>query len=168
MNKNYVGTITKVTPTQGYSMPDPVSGSQTTVIEGYMVEYADGYRTWLPKETFEACYKSVDGLSLGMAIDAAKQGAMFARKGWNGKDMYVKLVRPDEYELAVEFGDPINAPMQLPWLGMKTADNCFVPWLASQTDILATDYLIVEALKMGYAVAPEAIETGIEDPEVEA
>lgn len=28
----------------------------------------------------------------------------------------------------------------LPWIGMKAADNCFVPWLASQTDILAEDW----------------------------
>jgi hypothetical protein len=32
----------------------------------------------------------------------------------------------------------------LPWIGMKTADNKFVPWLASQTDILAEDWEIVE------------------------
>jgi hypothetical protein len=31
----------------------------------------------------------------------------------------------------------------LPWIGMKTADNKFVPWLASQTDILAGDWGIV-------------------------
>jgi hypothetical protein len=34
---------------------------------------------------------------------------------------------------------------QLPWIGMKTADDCFVPWLASQTDMLSgEDWVIVE------------------------
>ena len=27
-----------------------------------------------------------------------------------------------------------------PWIGMRTADECFVPWLASQTDMLADDW----------------------------
>ena len=31
----------------------------------------------------------------------------------------------------------------LPWIGMKTADNGFVPWLASQTDVLANDWQVV-------------------------
>lgn len=32
----------------------------------------------------------------------------------------------------------------LPWIGMKTADNKFVPWLASQTDMLAEDWAVIE------------------------
>jgi hypothetical protein len=32
----------------------------------------------------------------------------------------------------------------IPWVGMKTADNKFVPWLASQTDILSEDWQIIE------------------------
>ena len=32
----------------------------------------------------------------------------------------------------------------LPWIGMKTADDTFVPWLASQTDMLAEDWEVVE------------------------
>lgn len=31
----------------------------------------------------------------------------------------------------------------LPWIGLKTADDCFVPWLASQTDMLAEDWTVV-------------------------
>jgi hypothetical protein len=31
----------------------------------------------------------------------------------------------------------------LPWIGMKTADNKFVPWLASQTDVLSEDWQII-------------------------
>ncbi|NLL68412.1 MAG: DUF2829 domain-containing protein [Clostridiaceae bacterium] len=30
-----------------------------------------------------------------------------------------------------------------PWIGMKTADNKFVPWLASQTDVLAEDWMVI-------------------------
>ncbi|EKT6331184.1 DUF2829 domain-containing protein [Escherichia coli] len=32
----------------------------------------------------------------------------------------------------------------LPWIGMKTADGCFVPWLASQTDLLSDDWIVIQ------------------------
>ena len=32
----------------------------------------------------------------------------------------------------------------LPWIGMKTVDDKFVPWLASQTDVLSEDWGVVE------------------------
>ncbi|WP_400183919.1 DUF2829 domain-containing protein, partial [Klebsiella pneumoniae] len=40
-------------------------------------------------------------------------------------------------------GDPKRAPEQLPYIAMKTADEKLVPWLASQTDVLAEDWQIV-------------------------
>lgn len=40
-------------------------------------------------------------------------------------------------------GDYNSSLRLLPWIGMKTADKCFVPWLASQTDLLAEDWMEV-------------------------
>lgn len=78
----------------------------------------------------------------GMALKVLKGGNKVARKGWNGKDMWLALISPEGYGVkcipAVDRG-----LVQLPWIGMKTADNKFVPWLASQTDILAEDWCIV-------------------------
>lgn len=51
------------------------------------------------------------------------------RKGWNGKDMWVALQRPDSF-----------SKMTLPYLYMRTAQGDLVPWLASQTDLLAEDW----------------------------
>ena len=84
--------------------------------------------------------------NFGTALTALKNGYKLAREGWNGKGMYVKLV--NDYNLSdtithTESENTVYAGL-LPWIGMKTADNMFVPWLASQTDILAEDWTVVE------------------------
>lgn len=66
----------------------------------------------------------------------------FARKGWNGKGIYIQLQVPDEY-----------SKMTLPYIYMVTnslitdnpdAPKGVVPWLASQTDMLAEDWKEIE------------------------
>ena len=65
----------------------------------------------------------------GWAINCLKKGWQMQRAGWNGKGMYIELQVPD-----------FNSKMSLPYIFMKTADENKVPWLASQTDMLATDW----------------------------
>lgn len=82
------------------------------------------------------------------ALVALKAGGRVCRSGWNGKGMWLKLVPGGEYELAPGVLDnkeenPCN-PRLLPWIGMKTADGGFVPWLCSQTDMLAEDWMLLE------------------------
>ncbi|TET97737.1 MAG: DUF2829 domain-containing protein [Candidatus Stahlbacteria bacterium] len=72
-------------------------------------------------------------------LNCLKNGQKVARVGWNGKGMWLKLIRGDEYDVK----DNGEGWETLPWIGMKTADNKFVPWLASQTDILAEDWCVV-------------------------
>ena len=71
--------------------------------------------------------------NFGWALDRLKAGMKVARKGWNGKGMWLNLQVPDAH-----------SKMSLPYIYMKTADNHQVPWLASQTDMLAEDWEIVE------------------------
>lgn len=78
------------------------------------------------------------GHNFGAALDCLKRGCRVWRKGWNGKGMWIVLIRADEYE--VEAYAKFNSDSQLPWIGMRTADGGFVPWLASQTDLLADDW----------------------------
>ena len=83
-------------------------------------------------------------MTFGEAVEALKSGRRVARTGWNGKGMWLGLVRAYDYNPS---SGEVNAALgfkKLPWIGMKTADNCFVPWLASQTDVLAEDWLILE------------------------
>lgn len=69
---------------------------------------------------------------IGWAVKQMYDGNKVARSGWNGKNMYVMLQLPDE-----------NSKMTLPYVYMKTADNQLVPWLCSQTDLLAIDWTVV-------------------------
>ena len=70
-------------------------------------------------------------VTFGVAIEALKRGERVARAGWNGKGMYLELQVPDEH-----------SKMTLPYVYMRTAQGDLVPWLCSQTDLLATDWQI--------------------------
>jgi hypothetical protein len=82
-------------------------------------------------------------MTFGQAIDAMKSGRRVSRQGWNGKGMYLRLVRPylDKAYTVTEV-EPIDGTL-LDYIGMKTATGGFVPWLASQTDMLAEDWCLV-------------------------
>lgn len=71
------------------------------------------------------------GLTIGEAVEKLKQGKKMTRAGWNGKDMYLELQKPDE-----------TSKMTLPYVYMRTAQGDLVPWLCSQTDLLATDWVV--------------------------
>lgn len=123
---------------------------------GYIVKYPDGYVSWCPKAQFEAAGRPIDGMTFGMAIEAMKQGEKVARAGWNGKGMWlcIPLVEgPKEIPATGIWGKP-NAEYAeqnggtvkvMPYITMKSADGSIVMgWLASQTDMLADDWVIVE------------------------
>lgn len=80
-----------------------------------------------------------------MALMYLKSGGRVARDGWNGKNMWLILVNPGNYTIDVAPHPSLLGIILLPWIGMKTADGKFVPWLASQTDILAEDWILYSA-----------------------
>lgn len=109
------------------------------------------------------CYgvlPKTNDLTFGDALVALKQGKKVAREGWNGKGMWLVFVKP--YSDAVHSGntpcfsyrafelpegangEPKKSPTLLPYIAMKTVGDELVPWLASQTDVLAEDWLILE------------------------
>ncbi|WP_041795491.1 DUF2829 domain-containing protein [Pararhodospirillum photometricum] len=71
----------------------------------------------------------------GEAIEMLNCGERVARAGWNGKGMFLFMVEVWGY------GGDMALPC-LPFIAMKTADNKVVPWLASQTDVLAKDWVL--------------------------
>lgn len=73
------------------------------------------------------------GETFGWAIKKLWNGHKIQRQGWNGKGMWLALQVPDEH-----------SKMSLPYIYMKTADDKLVPWLASQSDILAFDWQFFE------------------------
>lgn len=135
---------------RGWDLPDDENGSD----EGYLVEYLDGgksnddrhkgYISWSPTEQFENAYQNSGNMSFGHAVELLKSGAKIARTGWNGKGMWLRHVSPyNDAHFRIEETPEAEGTL-LPYIGMKTADNGFIPWLASQADVLAEDWCIVE------------------------
>lgn len=113
------------------------------------------------------------GLKFGEALEAVKSGRLIAREGWNGKGMFVFQRPGDELTVDFIINKVKSLPDELkvyytalfahtvaeseqgkspadvtvkftPYLCMKAADNTIVNgWLASQTDILAEDWVIL-------------------------
>lgn len=81
-------------------------------------------------------------LSFGDAVAALKEGLRVERAGWNGKGMWLIYIGGNEYDVDAPLR--FNTTELAPYIAMKTADNKLVPWLASQTDVLAEDWQIVE------------------------
>lgn len=110
---------------------------------GYAVKYADGYTSWSPRDIFEAAYRVTEGpaqfLTFGDAVHFLKQGKRVARHGWNGKGMWLEIQRPDAH-----------SKMTLPYLYLNYPNDSAntpgarVPWLASQTDVLCEDWVVLE------------------------
>ena len=131
---------------------------------GYLVEYVDGgkanhpdfagYISWSPADVFDRAYRPVVGMSFGDAIAALKAGQKVARTGWNGKGMWLVLV-PGSPSAHLKPGTPYANALGmdfceiLPHIDMWTINSegrrAMLPgWLASQTDMLADDWQIVE------------------------
>ena len=78
-------------------------------------------------------------MDFGKALAELKAGGKVARQGWNGKGLWLEMQRPDAF-----------SKMTLPYVYLNYPDDAAntpgarVPWLASQTDMLAEDWGVVE------------------------
>jgi hypothetical protein len=146
---------------RGWTLPSDENGAD----EGYLVEYVDGgkgntdhyagYVSWSPADVFDRAYRPCDGMTFGQAIESLKAGQKVARKGWNGKGMWLILV-PGRLNVKVQAGTPYGNVLNpstaieiLPHIDMWTTNSqgrrAMLPgWLASQTDMLSEDWEIVE------------------------
>ena len=142
---------------RGWKLPDDENGDDT----GQLVEYVDGgksnddrhkgYISWSPNEVFANAYRKTSGLTFGLALEALKLGKKVCRAGWNGKSMWLVLAEGTKgkvvdmtagtnYERA-----GISKICIDPHIDMYTAKGTMQPgWLASQADMLADDWMIIE------------------------
>lgn len=65
----------------------------------------------------------------GWALDRVREGLAVRRRGWNGPGQWIALQEPDSH-----------SRMTVPYLYIMTVKGDLVPWLASQTDMLAEDW----------------------------
>ena len=127
------------------------------LVPGYLVEYKDGgeknhpdhagYISWSPADVFDNAYRPTSGMSFGLAIEAMKRGHRVARKGWNGRGICIFLEKGAEGS----HGD-LKLICYGPFIAIDTtglitnnpdAPKSIVPWLASQTDMLSDDWVVI-------------------------
>lgn len=146
---------------RGWELPADENGAD----DGYLVEYLDGgkanhpdyqgYISWSPADVFVRAYRPITGMTFGLALEALKAGKKVARAGWNGKGMWLSMSGPGVRDIpAGAFWSENNSAYAasqgghakvLPCITMKTATGeILMGWLASQTDMLAEDWTIVE------------------------
>lgn len=85
---------------------------------------------------------------IGWAIKRMLHGSRVAREGWNGKGMFLYYVPAGNYPARTdvaksEWGENGLVPYQ-PYIAMKTTQGTVVPWQASQTDLLAQDWVVID------------------------
>ncbi len=153
--KQYIGTkIIKAKPMtrgeyntlRGWKIPENENPDDA----GYLVEYSDGYISWSPEKQFDEAYRRCDNLTFGLAIEALKKGMKVARKGWNGKGMFVV------YQKGYPDGIPCNKQTAEAWginegdlfvcnpyLQIKNVNDSHSMWVPSIGDVLAEDWCIV-------------------------
>ena len=126
---------------RGWEMPT----NEKAADEGYHIIYPDGYESWCPKAQFENAGRPIDGMTFGIAIDACRyHGAKIKRKGWNGIDQYI------EYRCVnIEYGEEGKSVTSFAFVfhgkNIHTGEtNVQVGWLASQADMAADDWCVVE------------------------
>ena len=77
-------------------------------------------------------------MDFGAALRELRRGNKVARSGWNGKGLWLELQVPDAH-----------SKMTLPYIFMSYPDDAQntpgarVPWLASQTDVLSADWMVL-------------------------
>lgn len=138
---------------RGWELPADEDGSD----EGYLVEYHDGgttnhpdhsgYISWSPKAVFGRAYRLTQGMAFGQALEAIKQGSKIARKGWNGKNMFVYFVPAAKYpanrnELSTmaDYADSRGLVQYNAYMAIKNVDGTVSTWVPSVNDCLAEDW----------------------------
>ena len=150
---------------RGWDLPEDEDGAD----DGYLIENLDGgkpnvdgyegYISWSSKDKFDSTHQANDGMNFGLAIEGAKKGFKIARAGWNGEGMRVAYTPGSVFE--ADFAKEGHAAKHradelaefeeeqlitlLPHLDMRSANgDMVIGWIASQTDMLADDWMIVD------------------------
>lgn len=77
-------------------------------------------------------------MNFGDALTLLKAGHKLQREGWNGKGQWLHLIPASHWETTRGLEELDGRP----WVGIKTVDDKFMPWVASQSDMLSDDWKI--------------------------
>jgi hypothetical protein len=122
---------------RGWELPEDENGADP----GYLVEYIDGgqtnhpghdgYISWSPAGVFDRAYRAVTGMTFGLAIEAMKKGHKVRLHHWKG-DVFLSIRNPSAL-----------SEMTHPYIYV-TSRFGLVPWVATQVEMLAEDWMIVD------------------------
>ena len=128
-----------------YLPEDPIPRTMEPFEHGYRVVYEDGYTSWSPQDVFEKAYHPFDSLTFGQAIELLKLGENLARKGWNGKGQYIQLATNVSYtDLQGRNYNVNHVAMGNKAIAFVGTSGIQLGWLASQADMLAEDWCVVD------------------------
>lgn len=108
-------------------------------------------------------------MNFGIALALLKVGKRVSRDGWNGKGMFIYMVGEGRYPPSTPAGELIASTQSdglvpyKPYLAIRCVDGEVVPWLASQTDILASDW----SLAPGEEIDLDTIDAALADHDAE-
>lgn len=132
---------------RGWTIPEDEDPND----EGYIVRYDNSYISWSPKKAFEDTYHLADDLNFGLAVEACKMGMKIARRGWNGRGMFVVYQKgypdgiPCNANTAEAWGLPVGDLFRVqPYLQIRNVDNTHSMWVPSINDVLAEDWYVVD------------------------
>lgn len=124
-----------------------LEGDMKASVGDYIITGVNGERYPCKPDIFEKTYEKVknDGMTIGQAIEAMKQGKRCARKTWNGKGQYIELAKNVSY--INPSGEAVNVNHEA--MGNKAVafvgtSGVQLGWLASQADLLSEDWYILE------------------------
>lgn len=137
-------TLMGVSRGVGDRISEMANEASTTVVGGALMQYPDGYMSWSPRGPFEDGYREIGKATFSSALGGVKRGEKWARSGWNGKDMFIFLVPGSHFKVnrapllgIYPEGTEIDYHAHI---DMRTAQGQIVPWLASQSDMIAEDW----------------------------
>lgn len=113
----------------------------------YVITQIDGEKYPCKPEIFEKTYEEEkgNGMTIGQAIEAIKQGRRCARKCWNGKGQYIELAKNVSYiSPNGEIANVNHEAMGNKAVAFVGTSGVQLGWLASQADLLSEDWYIVE------------------------
>lgn len=125
-----------------------LEGTMTAVTGDYIIKGVQGEFYPCKPDIFDATYTeaSVDCLTFGQALEAAKAGRKIARKGWNGSGMFAYIVPANSYPAQTEVIKGVFENDMVPYReywALKTVQNDVATWSPSGSDTLANDWEIV-------------------------
>jgi len=116
---------------EAYKTKTDVMDARAMGTAGYKVVYPDGYESWSPKDVFEEAYRPTDGMTFGLALEAAKKGMGMRLPQWQ-TDVVIMAQYPDEH-----------SKMTAPYLYVESRFGR-VPWKETMIELFAENWVVVD------------------------